>query len=67
VIKLLTMQRVEYQADGPLTQLARDVLGLADVSGLAERMDEEKADYPSIRRRPEYIKEQDVAMSTDKR
>ena len=25
VIKLLTMQRVEYQADGPLTQLARDV------------------------------------------
>ena len=24
VIKLLTMQRVEYQVDGPLTQLARD-------------------------------------------
>jgi hypothetical protein len=40
---------------------------LADVSGLAERMDEEKADYPSIRGRPEYVKEQDVAMSTDKR
>ena len=28
VIKLLTMQRVEYQADGPLTELARTVLGL---------------------------------------
>ena len=33
VIKLLTMQRVEYQVDGPLTQLARDALGLGDVSG----------------------------------
>src|SRR5581483_6760704 len=41
VIKLLTMQRVEYQADGPLTQLAREVIGLEDVSGLAERANEE--------------------------
>jgi 4-nitrophenol 2-monooxygenase / 4-nitrocatechol 4-monooxygenase, oxygenase component len=65
VIKLLTMQRVEYQADGPLTQLARDVLGLSDVSGLAQRADEEKADYPSIRARPEYIKPQDVSTTQD--
>jgi 4-hydroxyphenylacetate 3-monooxygenase len=65
VIKLLTMQRVEYQADGPLTQLARDVLGLGDVSGLAQRANEEKADYPSIRVRPEYIKKQDVATTQD--
>jgi aromatic ring hydroxylase len=65
VIKLLTMQRVEYQADGPLTQLARDVLGLGDVSGLAQRADEEKVDYPSIRVRPEYIKPQDVATTQD--
>ena len=46
VIKLLTMQRVEYQADGPLTQLARDVLGLGDVSGLAQRANEEKSGLP---------------------
>ncbi|MGN6871291.1 MAG: 4-hydroxyphenylacetate 3-hydroxylase C-terminal domain-containing protein, partial [Solirubrobacteraceae bacterium] len=65
VIKLLTMQRVEYQADGPLTQLARDVLGLGDVSGLAQRADEEKADYPSIRVRPDYIKPQDVSTTQD--
>jgi 4-hydroxyphenylacetate 3-monooxygenase len=65
VIKLLTMQRVEYQADGPLTQLARDVLGLGDVSGLAQRADEEKADYPSIRLRPDYIKPQDVSTTQD--
>jgi hypothetical protein len=65
VIKLLTMQRVEYQADGPLTQLARDVLGLGDVTGLAQRASEEKVDYPSIRVRPEYIKKQDVATTQD--
>jgi hypothetical protein len=59
------MQRVEYQADGPLTQLARDAIGLADVSGLAQRADEEKADYPSIRVRPDYIRQQDVATTQD--
>jgi 4-hydroxyphenylacetate 3-monooxygenase len=60
VIKLLTMQRVEYQADGPLTELARMACGIEDASGLAQRADEEKADYPSIRVRPDYIKAQDV-------
>ena len=65
VIKLLTMQRVEYQVDGPLTELARAVCGLDDVSGLAQRADEEKADYPSIRVRPEYVAKQDVATTAD--
>jgi hypothetical protein len=65
VIKLLTMQRVEYQVDGPLTQLARDAVGLGDVSQLAARMDEEKADYPSIRYRPTYVALQDVEKTAE--
>jgi aromatic ring hydroxylase len=60
VIKLLTMQRVEYQVDGPFTQLAREAVGLGDVSQLAARLDEERADYPSIRYRPTYVALQDV-------
>jgi 4-hydroxyphenylacetate 3-monooxygenase len=60
LIKLLTMQRVEYQADGPLTQLARDVVGLGDVDELAVRQGEEQKDYPSIRVQPEYVRRQDV-------
>jgi 4-nitrophenol 2-monooxygenase / 4-nitrocatechol 4-monooxygenase, oxygenase component len=67
VINLLTMQRVEYQVDGPFTQLARDAVGLADVSRLAERMDEEKTDYPSIRFRPDYIARQDVEKTAEER
>jgi 4-nitrophenol 2-monooxygenase / 4-nitrocatechol 4-monooxygenase, oxygenase component len=65
VIKLLTMQRVEYQADGPITQLARDMCGLGDVSRLAERMDEERTDYPSIRYRPQYVALQDVERTAE--
>ena len=60
LIRLLTMQRVEYQADGPLAELAREICGLGDVGDLALRLDEEKADYPSIRVRPDYVKAQDV-------
>ena len=60
IIRLLTMQRVEYQADGPLTELAREICGLGDVSALAQRLDEEKVDYPSIRVRPDYVAAQDV-------
>jgi len=51
---------VEYQADGPLAELAREICGLGDVSDLAARLDEEKADYPSIRVRPDYVSAQDV-------
>jgi 4-hydroxyphenylacetate 3-monooxygenase len=60
IIRLLTMQRVEYQADGPLTELAREVVGLGDVSQLSDRMNEEKTDYPSIRVQPDYVRAQDV-------
>ena len=35
LIKLLTMQRTEYQIDGPLTELARDVLGLGVAADIA--------------------------------
>jgi 4-hydroxyphenylacetate 3-monooxygenase len=65
VIKLLTMQRVEYQADGPLTALARDAVGLGDVSALAERQGEEQAEYPSIRHRPQYAALQDVEKTAE--
>jgi hypothetical protein len=65
VIKLLTMQRVEYAADGPLTELAQQACGLGDLSGLAQRADDEKADYPSIRVRPDYVKRQDVSTTQD--
>ena len=65
VIKLLTMQRVEYQVDGPLTALAREAVGLGDVSQLAQRMDEEKVDYPSIRFRPQYVALQDVEKTQE--
>jgi hypothetical protein len=59
------MQRVEYQVDGPFTALAREAVGLGDVSKLAERMDEEKADYPSIRYRPTYVALQDVEKTQE--
>ena len=42
------------------TELAREVLGLGDVSALSQRMDDEKADYPSARVRPDYVRAQDV-------
>ena len=63
LIKLLTMQRVEYQVDGPLTQLARDVLGFGDAEELARRAEEAEqanADYANVRYQPEYAREQDV-------
>jgi aromatic ring hydroxylase len=62
LIKLLTMQRVEYQADGPLTQLAREVVGIGDASELAQRQGEEKKDYPPVRVQPEYVRKQDVGV-----
>jgi hypothetical protein len=42
--KLLTMQRMEYQVDGSLTQLARDVLGFGDAEELARRAEEAQRD-----------------------
>ena len=63
LIKLLTMQRIEYQVDGPLTQLARDVLGFGDAEELARRAEEAEqanAAYANVRYQPEYAREQDV-------
>jgi hypothetical protein len=62
LIKLLTMQRMEYQVDGPLTQLARDVLGFGDAEELARRAEEAQRDaaYGNVRYQPEYAREQDV-------
>ena len=62
LVKLLTMQRTEYQVDGPLTQLARDVLGFGDTEALAARAAdaEKRSNYASVRYQPEYAREQDV-------
>jgi 4-hydroxyphenylacetate 3-monooxygenase len=62
VIRLLTMQRVEYASNGPLVELARNMVGLGDASELAARAHAE-ADkyYPSAEHRPDYIRPQDVA------
>jgi len=62
LINLLTMQRTEYQVDGPLTELARQVLGFGDTAELGKRTREaEKAShYASVRFQPEYAKAQDV-------
>jgi hypothetical protein len=62
LINLLTMQRTEYQVDGPLTELARQVLDFGDAAELGKRTQEaEKAShYTSVRFQPEYAKAQDV-------
>src|SRR3546814_3473253 len=35
LVNMLTVQRTEYQVDGPLTELAREVLGFGDKIGRA--------------------------------
>ncbi|MDB5638333.1 MAG: 4-hydroxyphenylacetate 3-hydroxylase [Bradyrhizobium sp.] len=62
LINLLTMQRTEYQVDGPLTELARQVLGFGDTAELGRRAAEaEKAShYASVRYEPNYARAQDV-------
>lgn len=62
LINLLTLQRTEYQVDGPLTELARSVLGLGDTAELGRRAQEaEKAShYANVRFQPEYARAQDV-------
>ncbi|GAC1534369.1 MAG: 4-hydroxyphenylacetate 3-monooxygenase, oxygenase component [Marmoricola sp.] len=62
LINLLTMQRTEYQVDGPLTELAREVLGFGDTEALSKRAEEaEKAShYANVRYQPEYARDQDV-------
>lgn len=62
LINLLTMQRTEYQVDGPLTELARTVLGFGDTAELGRRAQEaEKAShYANVRFQPEYARAQEV-------
>jgi aromatic ring hydroxylase len=62
LIKLLTMQRTEYQVDGPLTELARDVLELGSLDEIAARAAdaEQRSHYASVRHQPEYARAQDT-------
>lgn len=63
LIKLLTMQRTEYQVDGPLTELARNVVGIGSLDEVAKRAEEadKLSNYASVRHQPEYAKAQDQA------
>jgi len=65
LINLLTMQRTEYQVDGPLTELAREVLGFGDTDELARRAEEAErtSHYTNVRYQPEYARDQDVHES----
>jgi 4-hydroxyphenylacetate 3-monooxygenase len=56
------MQRTEYQVDGPLTELAREVLGFGDTAELARRAEESEraSHYTNVRYQPEYAREQDA-------
>jgi 4-hydroxyphenylacetate 3-monooxygenase len=65
VIRLLTMQRVEYASDGPLVELARKMVGLGNTEELAARANAEQDKYyPAAKHRPDYIKKQDVKEET---
>lgn len=66
LIRLLTMQRTEYQVDGPLTELAREVVGLGDMDEIAKRAEEaeQRSHYTAARYQPEYAQEQDVRDSS---
>jgi aromatic ring hydroxylase len=61
LIKLLTMQRTEYQIDGPLTELARDILGIGSVAEIAERAAEadRASNYAAAAYQPDYARAQD--------
>ncbi|MGD9995560.1 MAG: 4-hydroxyphenylacetate 3-hydroxylase N-terminal domain-containing protein [Ilumatobacteraceae bacterium] len=63
LIKLLTMQRTEYQIDGPMTQLARDVLELGSLDEIATRAAESErtSNYAPVRYQPAYAQAQDQA------
>ena len=60
LIKLLTMQRVEYAIDGPLVDLARKICDLGDIEDLVKRAHEEQQKIVEKRDKPDYIKGQDV-------
>jgi aromatic ring hydroxylase len=66
ILRILAMQRMEYQPDGEFTKLARKVAGIGDAHELAQRAQAEGTLLESIGQRwtgdeqPEYIKKQDV-------
>ncbi|ALQ32658.1 hypothetical protein ATC04_18575 (plasmid) [Arthrobacter sp. YC-RL1] len=66
MINILTMQRTEYQVDGPLTQLARDVLGFGDTAELGKRAEEadEASHYASVKFQPNTHARRTFTMAT---
>ncbi len=60
LIKLLTMDRVEFSLDGPLVELARRVCGFGDDSDIIANAAAERARTEKKRPLPEYIRKQDV-------
>ena len=60
LIKLLTMERVEYAIDGPLVDLARRICGFGDSDDLIQRAKAERARSAAKQPLPEYVRRQDV-------
>lgn len=60
LIKLLTMNRVEFSLDGPLVELARQVCGLGDDSDIIAKAIEEKERSEKKTPLPDYVRKQDV-------
>src|SRR3546814_20096651 len=51
-----------FRSDGPLTELAREVLGFGDTADLGKRAKEaeQASHYASVRFQPDYARAQDV-------
>src|SRR3546814_7295719 len=62
LVNMLTVQRTEYQVDGPLTELAREVLGFGDTADLGKRAKEaeQASHYASVGFKQDYARAQDV-------
>lgn len=60
LIKLLTMNRVEFALDGPLVELARQVCGLGDDSSLVAAAAAERERAKDKKPLPDYVRGQDV-------
>ena len=60
LIKLLTMNRVEFSLDGPLVDLARRVCGIGDDSELIANAEGERAATATKQPLPDYVRRQDV-------
>jgi 4-hydroxyphenylacetate 3-monooxygenase len=64
LIKLLTMDRVEYAIDGPMVDLARRICGFGDSAELIQRAKAERARSEHKRPLPEYVRRQDIDTAT---